>query len=83
VFGKVGVTAAHVDEPISASGLSDDATDNSTILDLGVGVSYGMANGWGFRLGFTQYHNAGSTNSTTATGQGDVNFIYVGALYRF
>ncbi len=83
VFGKAGITAAHVDEPISGSGVSIDATDNSAILDLGVGVNYGMDNGWGFRLGFTQYHNAGNNNSSTATGQGNVNFIYLGALYRF
>lgn len=83
VFGKAGITAAHVDEPISGSGFAGDATDNSTILDLGAGVSYGMQNGWGFRLGFTQYHNPGNNNTSNATGQGNVNFLYLGAICRF
>jgi OmpA-OmpF porin, OOP family len=87
VFGKAGLTAAHVDQtgrPI-AGPLVERATDNGVIFDLGAGISYGMQNGWLFRLGLTQYHNPGSdgVNNTTITGRGNVNLIYLGAIYRF
>jgi OmpA-OmpF porin, OOP family len=81
VFGKFGITAAKVDEPINSSfGPPADATANNNIYDIGVGVSYATAGNWMWRLGYTQYHDAGDSNST---GKGNVNFLYLGAIYRF
>ena len=83
VFGRVGVTSANIDEPSAGNSFRRDLTNTSTIVDFGAGVSYGMSNGWGFRVGLTQYHNPGNGNNLKNTGKGDVDFLYLGALYRF
>jgi len=82
IFGKVGLTAANVEETLT---YNPDTTARSTILDFGAGISYGMQNGWGLRLGFTQYHNADDKNRYTnsVAGRANVNFIYLGAVRHF
>jgi len=84
VFAKVGPTHAHLDVHHGGTSGTQTAMVDSTIVDWGAGFSYGMKNGLGFRLGFTQYHNVGENrNDYNYTGRGNVNFIYLGALYRF
>lgn len=84
LFARLGAINASVKEDISASGsvsaTTPGASSTNSTFDLGVGVQFNTSRSWGIRLGLTQFHNVGDSNST---GNGNVGFAYVSALYRF
>ena len=80
LYGKLGFYRWDVDA--SASGPGGSFSDSATGTDLtyALGVQYNFTKKFGVRAQYQQYKDAGDD---ATTGQGDINVISVGVVYKF
>lgn len=78
-FGKLGVYRAETDVRVDVGGATVAANEKNSAWTYGVGAQYDLTRNLGLRVEFQQYANVGGP----ATGEDDVSFFSVGALFRF
>lgn len=83
-FLRFGMINGHVDVDAAGSGSlaadtgSQSSTDWKTIY--GIGLNWNFYTNWIARIGWDQYRNLGNQNKT---GEGNVNLVTIGIVYRF
>jgi opacity protein-like surface antigen len=78
IYGKLGGYYAKTELSSNIPGVGG-ADDNNTGLTYGVGVQWDALPNLGVRAEWQRYDNVGSDT----TGEGDINVISVGAIWRF
>jgi OOP family OmpA-OmpF porin len=78
IYGKIGGYYAKTELSSNIPGVGS-ADDNNTGLTYGAGVQWDVLRNLGLRLEWQRYDDVGSDS----TGEGDINVISVGALWRF
>lgn len=73
---STSVGTSPIRPPITSS---MSASASKWVLSYGAGLQANTEGGWAFRLGWRTLHNVGNT----ATGSGDIGFLYLSALYTF
>ncbi|MGA9851492.1 MAG: outer membrane beta-barrel protein [Gammaproteobacteria bacterium] len=84
LFARLGAIDARVKLFSNANTSLGTFTNSKTSTDwkatFGGGVSWSFTDDWAVRLGWDQYHDLGSSNTT---GEATVNLISVGIVYSF
>lgn len=80
LFGKLGFYSANAKLTVSGGGAS--STNGKTDQDIlfGLGAEYSFAGNFGIRAEWERFKKVGSENET---GEGDVDLMSVGIVYRF
>ena len=79
LFGKLGGYRAKAELVASAVSTASNS-DTNTDLSFGLGVSYDFARDFGVRAEWERFRKVGDRDTT---GQGDVDFLSLGVVYRF
>lgn len=77
---QVTTTSESVSPTLGTHSSSTSESASKVALDYGVGVQADTGGAWVFRLGWRRLNNVGKTDST---GTGDIDFVFVAALYSF
>jgi OOP family OmpA-OmpF porin len=80
IYGKLGFFRWDVDASASGPGGGVSQSESGTDLTYALGVQYNFTKKFGVRAQYQQYKDAGDA---ATTGEGDINVISVGIVYKF
>ena len=80
LYGKLGFFRWDVDASASGPGGSFSDSASGTDLTYALGAQYNFTKKFGVRAQYQQYKDAGDENTT---GQGDIDVLSIGVVYKF